>query len=1282
MSLVLQDRVRETTAVTGTGSATLLGAVTGYQAFSVIGNTNTCYYVIADQSGPNWEVGIGTYSTTGPTLARTTVLASSNAGSLVNFTSGTKDVFVTQPSEKAVYLDSSSYLVGNASYNIALNGNLGFNSTGARITGDFSNATVANRLAFQTSTTNGITAVSFVPNGTATQSSLNLEGDSALANGSVLTISTGANTNTEARINSTIRGTGTYLPLTMFTGGSERLRIDTSGLIGIGVTPVASKGQLQVGTIGYTDTGIVGAFASSVAGYNQLILQNTSNNAGASANLNISNDAATTSTNFGELGINSSTFTGTGSFSQAGNVYLASASTDLVLGTYASKPIRFVVNSGATDAMVIDSSGNVGVGTSSPSARLHVVDNTSQTNPTLKLSNIAGSYSQAGVSFYTTAQTTSSEVLTARIYSLYTASGFGNQQLRFQTGDGAGALQDRMTIDSNGLVGIGLTPSGTTVKLQVSTDALISGLTVGKGGGAISTNTAVGASAFNATNSGAYGTAIGFQAGTANTSGPQNTFIGGASGPANTTGGYNAAIGAFSFYQNTSGSYNSAFGYDSLEKNTTGSYNTAVGGQALHENTTASNNTAIGYQAGYSNTTGLNNFYGGYQAGLNGTTASYNVAIGTPDGGYGLSAAQTNTTGQALIAIGSGALARNTTASHNNAVGYQSLFFNTTGANNTALGNYALNSNTTASNSTAVGYQAGYANTTGNSIVFMGYQAGYNHTTGTRNTYIGYVTGFSNQTGNYNVAVGSNALYSATGTGYNTAVGDYAMNATSTGSNNTAMGQAALYANTTGSNHTAFGLNSLFTNTTGTANTALGYQTLYSNTTASENTAIGYQTLYANTTGSGNTGLGHAALRLSTTGNYNTALGYTTLYSTTTGVSNTAVGFRPLYTNTTGTGNTALGQDAMYFNTIGGSNVAIGVQALLNNTTASNNTAVGYQAGYSNTTGSVTALGYLALTSNTTGTGNTGLGGSTPAVSNSALQANTTGYWNTAVGSGSLQTNTTGASNTALGLLALASNTTASNNTAVGYQASYSSTTGAVNTAIGNLALYSNTTGSSNTAVGYQANYTGTAGGNTCLGYQAGWQLTTGDSNVLLGYGAGAYSGNNITTGSGNIVIGSYTNAAAASTATSITIGYNVVGKGTNTGFIAPNGSASTGVYQGNNSAAWAITSDQRLKKNIVDNTVGLDAINAIQVRNFEYRTADEVTELPKENAIDIKGIQLGAIAQELAQVLPDCVKTESTGVMSVDTTNITWHLINAVKELNAKVEAQALEIATLKGLK
>ena len=104
MALVLADRVKETTTSTGTTAITLAGAATGYQTFLLaVGNANTTYYTIADQTGANWEVGIGTYTTIGNTLSRDTVLASSNAGALVVFLTGTKDVFVTYPAERALY---------------------------------------------------------------------------------------------------------------------------------------------------------------------------------------------------------------------------------------------------------------------------------------------------------------------------------------------------------------------------------------------------------------------------------------------------------------------------------------------------------------------------------------------------------------------------------------------------------------------------------------------------------------------------------------------------------------------------------------------------------------------------------------------------------------------------------------------------------------------------------------------------------------------------------------------------------------------------------------------------------------------------------------------------------------------------------------------------------------------------------------------------------------------------------------------------------------------------
>lgn len=97
MAFVLADRVKETTTTTGTGTITLAGAASGFQSFSAIGNANNTYYTIV--GGAEWEVGIGTYTSSGTTLSRDTVLASSAGGTTkVTFSAGTKDVFVTLPS--------------------------------------------------------------------------------------------------------------------------------------------------------------------------------------------------------------------------------------------------------------------------------------------------------------------------------------------------------------------------------------------------------------------------------------------------------------------------------------------------------------------------------------------------------------------------------------------------------------------------------------------------------------------------------------------------------------------------------------------------------------------------------------------------------------------------------------------------------------------------------------------------------------------------------------------------------------------------------------------------------------------------------------------------------------------------------------------------------------------------------------------------------------------------------------------------------------------------------
>jgi hypothetical protein len=228
MALALNDRVKQTGTANTTVSFTLSGSSAGFQSFAVIGNGNTTYYSATDASG-NWEVGIGTYSTTGPTLTRTTILSSSNSNTAVTF-SGTVDVFVTYPSEKSINYDAD------------------------------------------------------------------------------------------------------------------------------GVAVIGEE-------LGYADTGVIASFASTVAGYNQVVLQNKSTATNASSNLNVSNNASTASTGFAELGINSTTFSnGAGCFNIPGASYVASAGTDLSIGTYGAYDIHFATNSNTTDSMTIHDGGGVSLG--------------------------------------------------------------------------------------------------------------------------------------------------------------------------------------------------------------------------------------------------------------------------------------------------------------------------------------------------------------------------------------------------------------------------------------------------------------------------------------------------------------------------------------------------------------------------------------------------------------------------------------------------------------------------------------------------------------------------------------------------------------------------------------------------------------------------------------------------------------------------------------------------------------------------------------------------------
>lgn len=402
----------------------------------------------------------------------------------------------------------------------------------------------------------------------------------------------------------------------------------------------------------------------------------------------------------------------------------------------------------------------------------------------------------------------------------------------------------------------------------------------------------------------------------------------------------------------------------------------------------------------------------------------------------------------------------------------------------------------------------------------------------------------------------------------------------------------------------------------------------------------------------------------------NTAVGYAAVGANSagvTGANNTGVGLNSLWNLTSGTDNTMVGKYSGISLTSGASNVGVGSGTLYNNTTASNNTAVGYQAAYTQTNGGpTTAIGYQAAYTNNNG--------NIVAVGYRALYSNSSGYQLVATGDEALYSNTTGVNNTAMGGSALRSNTTASNNTAVGYQAGYSNTTGTEITAIGYKAGYSSITGNYSTYVGFSAGRDTTGGNNTFIGDGAGIFVTSGSKNTIIGTYGGNNGGLDIRTssnyivlsdgdgnprlwidGSGNIVQQNNANQRIYSQGV-----YNVTG------------AASANMVVGSDGGFYRSTSSLKYKQNVKDSTHGLSDLLKLRSVTYESKNDNEV------------GLVFGGlIAEEVdAAGLKEFVQYAEDGSPdSLAYGQMVSLCIKAIQELNAKLEAQALEIATLKGL-
>jgi hypothetical protein len=612
------------------------------------------------------------------------------------------------------------------------------------------------------------------------------------------------------------------------------------------------------------------------------------------------------------------------------------------------------------------------------------------------------------------------------------------------------------------------------------------------------------------------------------------------------------------------------------------------------------------------------------------------------------------------------------------------------------------------------------------------------------NTYVGSSAG-ADTAGASNVAVGKDALK---GVSFTDATCDYNDDPTIAHDTNTSilagMGVSGTgipygaYVDTKTSN-IAFELN---TSTTGGAVTN-GTLTFYSRSTGT--VAIGMDALTALTTGANNTAIGYQAGKTATTGASNVYVGYAVADNAhLDSTANVAIGLNAFGGSHTGSAsgeNVAIGNGAMGAGIINGVTgaVAVGGSALTAITTGAGNVAVGYQAGAALSTSEETvSIGYQAL-----------YRASTEADANTAIgYQSMDGNWTSAVVNGCVAlghktmrgTLTADATGTvAIGAAALNALTTGAGNTAIGYRAGAALTIGQYNTVLGYDALLTSVDGDGNTAIGYKALnlYEGAEdeGNNTAVGFKAGTHVSTGEANTFVGFSAGlgltggdvltgdhntavgknaglllqsgaaanvclgSAAGDGITTGTHNISIG-YASDCAAAVDDQIAIGYSTVTTGqygiaigtdiTSAGDVVTIGRASNVVSTNFQSGdgSWAQSSDERKKRNIKDDSLGLSFINDLKTKTFQWKPADEHPEEWKAwnededgnrvyHKMDTDTVMHGLVAQEVKESMDKVGcdtfrgwKVDDNGQQELSKASFVIPLIKAVQELSAEVES------------
>ena len=865
MALVIKDRIKETTTTTGTSTYSLAGAESGFQGFSAVGDGNTCYYACTDNT--DFEVGIGTFTASGSTLARTTILESSNSDAAVDWSAGTKDIFVTYPADKAVFKDASGNVSGVGTLNatnvvasnlmqanaITLTGSIGVSVTENII---FEGSTADNYETFFTATDPTADRTITLPDAAGTVAlTTDINATNVTAAGALM--------DSEVTNLAQVKAFDSSDYATAAQGSTADAAMPTSG----------------------------GTFTGDVT------ILNTGDGSGRAPDFNLKRDSASPAAwdylgavrFLGEDGASNETPYGSilgrivdpTSGSEDGRLEIWQQKAGTGTLTYVfdhdkfqltnEQPIRWDKHlSTDYDVDLIPATPTADQTITLPDETGTVLLQNSTTglfNITASTSGTSSFYSSGGFHYIAVKNSVSGSGSNSGLIMGASTSGDAiiaqrisqGGSIIFNTEDSGGVYAGRvkigdtaLSLDQNmKLVFEGATANDYETTVTVTDPTADRTITLPDQTGTAmlwqsawpddptENSIAIGNNALiNANSSAVRNTVVGYDAGDAITSGERNSLIGDNAGSLLTTGSFCTAVGQNAMGQNTTDSNTTAIGALSGG----GDFllgGTYVGSYAGNYNSNHKDyQTAIGYLA------------------MNDCSGDYSVAVGTSamsDGvhyrsvGVGYYALGNTSTWYPYYNVAVGSFAGNNAYSgdHNTVMGYNADLIGSGTSYAVAVGS---NCDTAGNYSVSMGYEASGSSTGGSDYcVLIGPYAGFDMDGGDQCTFIGNNAGYAGGSGSFNTTVGTNSLRNLTSGGYNSALGNLCLYRVETGEYNSSLGNKAGHNVTTGSNNTFVGHNAGYIQDnyattaldTGSNVTCLGYEAVPSSTTATNEITLG-----------------------------------------------------------------------------------------------------------------------------------------------------------------------------------------------------------------------------------------------------------------------------------------------------------------------------------------------------------------------------------------------------------------------------------------------------------